>query len=182
MTRSVLSAMREAPPDGLIVQTHSPLVVEALDLLVPLADACSPSRSPLDRDRPRPSSPASLRRRAPIESAVRGGPRSKAAGLRVVITVSPLLPISDPGRLLRAHGRIRRRRGHRPLQGRRRVRHRDSGSRTLRTALPAAMAAVDPESISSNIATDGRGRAAILPGRVGVGREGFAGRFLESTE
>src|SRR4051812_495883 len=40
ITRAVLSAMLDRPPDGLIVQTHSHRVVEALDLLVPLAEVC----------------------------------------------------------------------------------------------------------------------------------------------
>src|SRR4051794_25471207 len=41
ITRSVLSAMLDRPPDGLIVQTHSPLVVDALDVLEPLSLRCS---------------------------------------------------------------------------------------------------------------------------------------------
>ncbi len=95
VTRSVLSAMLAKPPDGLIVQTHSPLVVDALDLLMPLAESCR-LRVHLsietDRDRlpglPPPPSPIDRR----FEAAL----RLKAAGLRVVITVSPLLPIADP--------------------------------------------------------------------------------------
>ena len=41
ITRSVLGAMLDQPPDGLIVQTHSHRVVDALDASVPLAGRCS---------------------------------------------------------------------------------------------------------------------------------------------
>ena len=41
ITRSVLTAMLDQPPDGLIVQTHSHRVVDALDVLVPLAGRCT---------------------------------------------------------------------------------------------------------------------------------------------
>jgi hypothetical protein len=52
------------------------------------------------------------------------------------------------------------------------------GSRTLRTALPAAMAAVEPDSVGFAY----RDRMAVIaeqvmPGRVGVGADGFAGRW-----
>jgi hypothetical protein len=52
------------------------------------------------------------------------------------------------------------------------------GSRTLRTALPAAMEAVHPG--STRLAYRDEIVAAArreMPGRVGVGREGFAGRY-----
>ena len=54
-----------------------------------------------------------------------------------------------------------------------------NGSRTLRTALPAAMAAVDPSSVTSAyrdeiVATAQR----FFPGRTGVNIDGFAGRFI----
>lgn len=40
VTGRVLDAMLERPPDGLIVQTHSHHVTEAIDRLVPLAERC----------------------------------------------------------------------------------------------------------------------------------------------
>jgi hypothetical protein len=54
-----------------------------------------------------------------------------------------------------------------------------NGTRTERTPLPFAMAAVEPDSIT----LDYRDRMVeiackYLPGRVGVGRDGFAGRFV----
>ena len=101
----------------------------------------------------------------------------KEAGLKVVITVSPLLPIADPDRFF---GRIAEVADSvvidHFLGGDGSV----NGARTKRTALPQAMRAVAPESIDLAY----RQRMAEvaqrhLPGRVGICIDGFAGRFLE---
>lgn len=174
VTRSVLQAMLDRPPDGLIVQTHSPLVVEALSLLLELS-----RRSDLrvhvsietDRDRlpglPPPASPVA--RRFEAARALR------AAGLRVVITVSPLLPIADPEGFF---AEVARSADAVVLDHFIEGDGTPAGSRTARTPLPAAMAAVDPDSVS----LDYRDRMAEvarrhLPGRVGIGIDGFGGRF-----
>jgi DNA repair photolyase len=176
VTRSVLEAMTDRPPDGLIVQTHSPRVADATDALVELSGRCA-LRVHLsiesDRDRlpglPPPASPVA--RRFEAARALR------AAGLRVVITVSPLLPIADPEWFFAEVAAsadavvLDHFLGGDGSPG-------GSGARTLRTALPAAMAAVDRESVTLAY----RDRMAevarrYLPGRVGVGCEGFAGRF-----
>ena len=95
LTRRVLEAMLDVPPDELIVQTHSHRVTDYMDLYPDLS-RCTDLRFHLsiesDRDRlpglPPPAS--SVDRRFEAARAL------KAAGLRVVITVSPLLPIDDP--------------------------------------------------------------------------------------
>jgi DNA repair photolyase len=175
-TRSVLSAMLEKPPDGLIVQTHSPLVVNALDLLGPLANVCQLRvHVSIETDRDRipglPSPPSPVERRFEAARSLR------AAGLRVVITVSPLLPIADPdaffGRIAASADAVvidHFKGGDGSAS--------DSGARTLRTPLPAAMAQIDPTSVTLEY-RDRMVEAARtwMPGRVGVGREGFAGRF-----
>ena len=53
-----------------------------------------------------------------------------------------------------------------------------TGARTRRTALPAAMEAAAPGStqLAYRDAVVAAARA-LLPGRVGVGRDGFAGRY-----
>jgi DNA repair photolyase len=174
VTRSILEAMREDPPDGLIVQTHSPRVVEALDVLVPLA-ARTALRVHLsietDRDRlpglPPPASTVTRR----IEAAR----VLRSAGLRVVVTVSPLLPIADPEAFFARIGEVAdavvldHYIGGDGSTG---------GARTLRTALPAAMAAIDAASVTLDY-RDRMGAIAEkhLPGRVGYGREGFSGRW-----
>ncbi len=56
----------------------------------------------------------------------------------------------------------------------------DFGSRTLRTPLPSAMAAIDPESLTLAYRDRIVAIACKTMGsdRVGVSRDGFAGRFL----
>jgi hypothetical protein len=55
------------------------------------------------------------------------------------------------------------------------------GARTLRTALPAAIAAVDPAALTLEY-RDRMGSIAEkhLPGRVGYCRDGFAGRWTKT--
>ena len=97
-----------------------------------------------------------------------------------MITVSPLLPIRDPGRFFRRIGEA----ADRVV-----IDHfvegdgTPDGSRTLKTALPRAMMQVDKESVGLayrdrmvKVARD------ILPGRVGIGIDGFAGRYLTSGQ
>lgn len=176
VTRGVLEAMLERPPDGLIVQTHSHRVVDVAGLLADLAgrsDVRAHVSIETDRERlPGLPPPAS-----PVEGRFEAAAALRAAGLRVVVTVSPLLPIDDPDRFF---ARI--------------VRVADAvvldhfvggdgspgGSRTRRTALPGAMAAVDPDSVDLPY----RDRMAAiarrhLPGRVGIGPDGFAGRWAD---
>jgi hypothetical protein len=53
-----------------------------------------------------------------------------------------------------------------------------AGTRTLRTGLPQAMAAVDPRSVTLEYRDEIVGVARrYFPGRVGVNIDGFAGRF-----
>ena len=97
VTRGVLQAMLERPPDVLVLQTHSHRVTDCLDLYPELA-----RRTELrvhvsiesDRDRlpglPPPASPVA--RRLAAARAL------KEASVRVVVTVSPLHPIERPER------------------------------------------------------------------------------------
>lgn len=175
ITRQVLEAMCDEPPDALVVQTHSHRVSDYLDLYPRLAGACRLRfhvSIESDRDRlpglPPPASPVA-RRLAAAEAL-------RAAGLRVVVTVSPLLPIEDPeaffARIARVADAVV-------------VDHfvggdgSPDGARTRRTPLPAAMEAVQPGSseLAYRDAIVAIARRA-LPGRVGVGADGFAARYL----
>ena len=98
-----------------------------------------------------------------------------AAGLRVVVTVSPLLPIEHPARFFAALA---------DAADAVVIDHwvegdgSPDGSRTARTPLPAAVAALDPE--ATGLAYRDRMVEIArkqLPGRVGVSRAGFAGRY-----
>jgi hypothetical protein len=100
----------------------------------------------------------------------------RAAGLRTIVTVSPLLPIADPDRFF---GRIAAVADGVVLDHFIQGDGSETGQRTLRTGLPEAMAAVCPESVELGY-RDAMTAVARrhLPGRVGVNIEGFAGRFL----
>ena len=175
ITRRVLEAIGDEPPDALVVQTHSHRVVDCLDLYPRVAGACR-LRFHLsiesDRDRlpglPPPASSVTRR----LEAAA----RLREAGLRVVVTVAPLLPIADPeaffARIAEVADAVV-------------IDHfvggdgSPDGARTRRTPLPAAMEAALPGSsaLGYRDAIVAVARRA-LPGRVGVGAEGFAGRYL----
>lgn len=175
ITRSVLRAMLEKPPDELIIQTHSHLATRYLDLYRELSQRCSLRvhiSIESDRDRlpglPPPASPVARR----FEAAA----CLREAGIHVVITVAPLLPIADPDAFFQrvsdcADAVV--------------VDHfiggdgTADGARTLRTALPEAMAAVDPACLDISYRDRMVAKAMErMPGRVGVGIDGFAGRLL----
>ncbi len=176
VTRSLLEAMGERPPDALVVQTHSHRVARYLDLYPALAARCSLRfHVSIESDRERlpglPPPASSVDRRFEAVEALR------AAGLFTVVTVSPLLPIAEPdaffARIARAADAVV-------------IDHwiggdgSPTGSRTRRTALPAAMHAIEPASTA--LAYRDRMVAIArehLPGRVGVGCDGFAARWLE---
>jgi DNA repair photolyase len=175
VTAGLLAAMCAEPPDVLIVQTHSPAVASAREALVALSARCDLRvhvSVETDRDRlPGLPPPA-----ASVASRLAAAAALREAGVRVVITVSPLLPILDPAaffaRIARAADAVV-------------IDHfiggdgTADGSRTLRTRLPAAMEAVHPG--SSRLAYRDEVVAIAcraMPGRVGVSRDGFAGRML----
>jgi DNA repair photolyase len=177
-TAAVLEAMAEAPPDELIVQTHGDAVRgHAAALRAVAAGARVRVHLSIESDRETlpglPPPAASVARRFEAAEALR------AAGLRVVVTVAPLLPIDDPdaffARVATSADAVV-------------IDHfvggdgSPDGARTRRTALPAAMEAVVPGSTA--LAYRDRMVAVAarhLPGRVGVGPDGFAGRFLRAS-
>ena len=177
ITRQILEAMVVDPPDVLIIQTHTHRVALYVDLyrqLTRISDLRVHITVESDRDRlpglPPPAS--SVDRRLDTAAAL------KRAGLHVVITIAPLLPVENP------RGFFRRVAAAADAVV---VDHfiegdgTPNGARTLHTPLPVAMETVDPTST----ALDYRDRIVaiameIMPGRVGVGMDGFAGRFLSA--
>ncbi len=174
-TRGLLQAMLEEPPDRLILQTHSHRVVEYLELYRELDRRCR-LRVHLSIETDRERIPGLPPHASPVARRFAAAARLKAAGIRTVITVSPLLPIADPEAFFAAVARAADAvvidhfvGGDGTADGR----------RTLATPLPAAMAAVAPESVGlayreAMVAVAQR----HLPGRVGVHIDGFAGRYL----
>jgi DNA repair photolyase len=95
ITRRLLEAMRRAPPDALVLQTHTPYPLWDVDALVALGD-----RTRLivqisiesDRDHilgfPRPAHS--------VEARIAALRALGARGIRTVAVVSPLMPLRDP--------------------------------------------------------------------------------------
>jgi DNA repair photolyase len=179
VTRAVLEAMIEQPPDFLILQTHSHRVTDYLDLYPQLAERTE-LRFHLsiesDRDRlPGLPPPASS-----VEQRIHAAGTLKATGLPVVITVSPLLPIADPDRFFQRLAGV----ADAVV-----IDHfiygdgSSDGARTRRTRLPEAMSNIDPESLSLGYRDRIAGIAQrYFPGNVGISIDGFAGRMLGETE
>ncbi len=174
VTRRVLEAMLDEPPDLLVVQTHSHRVVEYLELYLGLARRCRLRiHVSIETDLERlPGLPGHA---SPVEKRFQAVRALTAAGLETVVTVSPLLPIRDPeaffARVAEAAGAVV-------------VDHfiggdgSADGGRTRATQLPATMAEVAPESVT--LAYRERMIEVArrhLPGRVGVSIDGFAGRY-----
>ena len=179
VTASVLRAMIEAPPDRLIVQTHSPLVLEVLAMLQALNGLCEVRvHMSIESDRDRlPGLPGPF---ASVKRRMEAIGRLREAGIFSVVTVSPLLPICDPHRFFRELAAVADAVVLDHYVG---GDGSKDGSRTRRTALPMAMRAVDPASdrveyrdAMAEIA------ASYFPGRVGIGPDGFAGRYVDKIE
>jgi DNA repair photolyase len=174
VTEKLLHAMLESPPDLLILQTHSHRVTEYLEIYHQLHRCCDlrvhiSIETDIEEFPGLPSHASSVERRFDAARTL------KESGIRTVITVSPLMPIQEPepffswiaecadavviDHFVQGDGSA-------------------DGSRTERTALPAAMAAVRPDSVDVGY----RDRMVeiakqYLPGRVGVNIDGFAGRY-----
>lgn len=175
VTQKLLEAMITQPPEVLILQTHTHRVTAYLELYQALAQRCTLRfHISIESDRDRlpglPAPASSVQRRFAAAATL------KQAGFRVVITVSPLLPIAQPRKFFHTIAE-----------------HADAvvldhfiqgdgtpeGTRTLKTALPEAMARIDPDSTALQYLDRMVAIAQeVMPGRVGVSVDGFAGRFL----
>lgn len=174
ITRRLLEAMCECPPDGLILQTHSADVERVAEVLCRLAEQTRLRvQISIETDRERlPGLPPPASRVADRLAACE---RLKQLGLFTVVTVAPLLPIAEPDfffeRIAAAAEAVV-------------LDHfiggdgTANGSRTQKTPLVAVLAEISPESLQ----LDYRDRMAEiarrhLPGRVGIGQAGFAGLY-----
>jgi DNA repair photolyase len=95
VTRRLLEAMTAAPPDGLVLQTHTPNALWDLQTLLALA-----TRTRLvvqisvetDRD----SIPGFPRHAYPVEARLDALRAMRARGLSTAAVVAPLMPLADP--------------------------------------------------------------------------------------
>lgn len=174
ITAAVLRGMLELPPDLLVLQTHSPSVVETLDCLKELHARCRlrvqmSIESDLDR---LPGLPPPA---AGVEARFDACGMMKAAGIPVVVTVSPLHPLWEP---LTFFQRIAAVADAVVLDHFIGGDGSSDGRRTRQTALPEAIRRINPEALTLAYRDEMAALAErVLPGRVGVGIDGFAGRY-----
>lgn len=175
ITRSLLLAMQQLPPDELILQTHSPGVLDVIEILQRLKHLCR-LRVHLTIETDRDRIPGLPPPAASVQARLNACRALRSAGIRTVVTVAPLLPIENP------HTFFEELAGVADavvidhfIQGD----GSDDGSRTLRTPLPEKMAAVDPASVALEYRDQIVEIAQLyFPGNVGVNIDGFAGRML----
>lgn len=174
VTRSILEAMVECPPDRLILQSHSPDIARHADVLTKLSGLGEVrAHVSVETDRETfagmPPPVATAERRLEAAAAL------KAAGIRTIITVAPLLPIADPRRFFEQIAEVADAVVIDHFIGGDGT---ANGARTRRTLLPILMEAALPGSATlryrEKIVAVAR---AVMPGRVGVGSTGFAGNW-----
>ncbi len=176
ITRDILIAMLDGPPDLLILQTHSVMVRDDLDLIVELARICELRlHISIESDRDRlpglPSPPSSVAAR--IEALA----QFSQAGINSVACVSPLYPIRNPDAFfakLAGTGATAAVIDH-FVQGDGTM----DGSRTRKTPLPSAMETVNPESSSLSY-RDSIAEIAKTYLPVGISAAGFAGKYFDN--
>jgi len=173
VTRRLLEAMHEVPPDQLTLQTHSASLLDDLEKIQTLSRICDLRiHISIEGDRDRldglPPPPCTLEERL---TALR-----KLADLKipVVACLSPLYPLKAPDAFFSRLSRI----GIRAVV----IDHfiygdgTPDGSRTLKTKLPRAMARAKPESLNLSY----RDRIARIARKylpVGISASGFAGHY-----
>jgi DNA repair photolyase len=173
-TRSVLEAMIDAPPDVLILQTHTHQVTRYLDLYSKLAKRCK-LRFHLSIETDRQRMPDLPPHASPVERRLEACEQLRRSGHFTVVTVSPLLPIDDPDTFFK---RINDVADAVVLDHFIMGDGTPTGTRTLKTRLPASMALVEPASVSLEYRKRMIGIARrYMPGRVGVSADGFAGIY-----
>ncbi|MFO0889446.1 MAG: hypothetical protein U0790_09940 [Isosphaeraceae bacterium] len=108
-TRGLLEAMRERPPDALVIQTHHTMIQRDLDLIRDLSGLCS-LRVSVTIETDMASIPGFPPHVCPPEGRLRVLELFRTSGVPTQATVSPLLPLADPEgfarRLDRAGDRI----------------------------------------------------------------------------
>ena len=174
VTAGVLAAMRDRPPDLLILQTHTHKVARFLEPLSDIAGRCE-LRVHVSIESDRDSLPGLPPPASTVAQRLQACATIRAAGIWTVVTVSPLLPIADPdgffAQIASSADAVV-------------IDHfiggdgSPEGGRTRRTGLPAAMAEVEPESVKLEYREQMADVARRhLPGRVGISIDGFAGRY-----
>ena len=175
ITKSILDAMIESPPDRLILQTHSHRVIEYQDAYAKLSHRCR-LRFHLTIESDLETLPGLPPPASSVSDRLEAAARLKQDGHRVLITVSPLWPIQDPPRFFRRLGDVSDGVVLDHFMG---GDGSPDGRRTRKTKLPEAMRSIEARTTDVDYLHAMVSLAQeILPGRIGVHRDGFAGRFL----
>lgn len=186
VTQRLLESMIDRPPELLILQTHSHHVVDYIDLYPTLSQRCE-MRVHLSIETDRNQLPGLPPAASPVAKRIAAAAALRSAGIRVVITVAQLLPIAEPDSFFANLAEVADAvvidhyiggDGSPAPADELGISH-PSGSRTLRTSLPQAMAAIEPRSVllayRDEIVNIAR---KYFPGKVGVNIDGFAGKML----
>ena len=174
VTRQLLKAFCDAPPDGVILQTHSDKIREDCERIGALAQRCDlrvhlSIEGDGDRLPGLPPPPCS------IEDRLRLIEDFSQADIPVVACLAPLYPLKDPHRFFSRLVSV----GTRAAV----IDHfiegdgTSNGSRTLKTPLLEAMIKADPTSIELSY----RDRIVNIARKylpTGVSRDGFAGKYF----
>lgn len=173
ISRSVLQAMRESPPDQLILQTHTSRIRDDLSLIAELARLCE-LRVHVSIEGDRDSLPGLPPPPCSLEDRIRVIGEFSKAGMKTIACLSPLHPLRDPEAFFARLAET----GIAAVV----IDHfvegdgTPDGSRTLRTRLPQIMAQDTAESVQlgyrDKMADIAR---AYLP--VGLSCSGFAGIY-----
>ena len=168
--------MLDTPPDELIVQTHTAAVLDHLLVIKDLSMRCKlrvhiSIETDCERLEGLPPPPSKVERRLHAAHTLRDH------GVHTVVTVAPLLPIAEPARFFERIAEVADAVVLDHFIGGDGSRN---GARTRRTGLPACMEAIQPGSTSLDYLQQMLSIARrVMPGRVGVGRDGFADRLLK---
>ncbi len=177
VTREVLEAMLERPPDLLVLQTHSHRVASHIDLYEKLRHRCQ-LRVHVSIETDRDTIPGLPAHASSVDQRFSAASQLKKAEIRTVITVSPILPLADAeaffARIAAAADAVV-------------IDHfiegdgSTLGERTRKTPLVNAIRDLDPVAVDLHYRDQAVAIACRhLPDRVGVSIDGFAGRYLRA--
>lgn len=174
ITHALLQAMVDDPPDLLILQTHSHDVVNERERLSDLTTRCD-LRVHISIETDRETIAGLPPHASTVDDRFRAAATLRSCGVRTVITVSPLLPIENPEAFFRS---VAESADAVVIDHYVKGDGSQDGRRTLKTPLPEAVRAIELEAVT----LDYRERMVdvaqrIMPGRVGVHIDGFAGRL-----
>ncbi len=173
ITRGILKAFQQRPPDKLVLQTHGTGILDDLELIYTLNKKCDLNlhlsiEGDINRLPGLPPPPSSIEDRLDVLK------KFIKAKIKTVVCLSPLFPLKEPEKFFSRLARM----GTDALI----VDHfilgdgTKNGGRTLKTELPKAMAQILPESLTLDYRNSIIDIAKkYLP--VGISADGFSGKY-----